>query len=309
MFVEYTDEQLRLAVVSSFSCNSTLKFLNLKSHSSNRMRLRIDIARLKLDTSHWTHKRVRTGPIWKLPKDELKSLVESSKSFTEILKFFGMPVLGGHYYSLKERLEFESLDYSHIDGNQNRKDAIKKELIPLNLAMIENSTYSRQSLKRRLLREKILKNECSKCKQQPIWQEEQLVLVLDHINGVRDDNRLENLRLLCPNCNSQTSTFGGRKLKTFYNCSECRKGISGAGATSKCIKCLTKEKLQDGVIKRKFEVSKEELEILVWASPMTKIGEKFGVTDNSVRKRCKLLGIRYPGRGFWQKLKAGKINI
>jgi 5-methylcytosine-specific restriction endonuclease McrA len=51
------------------------------------------------------------------------------------------------------------------------------------------------------------------CGQQPMWNGKQLVLILDHINGINNDNRLENLRLLCPNCNSQTPTFAGRNAR------------------------------------------------------------------------------------------------
>lgn len=85
--------------------------------------------------------------------------------------------------------------------------------IPLEEAMVENSTYQRGALKRRLICEGLIENECSICAAKPIWQGKPLVLVLDHINGVNNDHRFENLRLLCPNCNSQTDTFAGRNVK------------------------------------------------------------------------------------------------
>ena len=52
------------------------------------------------------------------------------------------------------------------------------------------------------------------------WLGKPLVLQLDHINGVRDDHRLENLRFLCPNCHSQTDTYGGKNSNVILFCSQ-----------------------------------------------------------------------------------------
>ena len=66
-------------------------------------------------------------------------------------------------------------------------------------------------LKKRLLAEGLLKNKCSACGVPDSWNRKPLVLELDHINGNSKDHRLENLRILCPNCQSQTSTFRNKK--------------------------------------------------------------------------------------------------
>ena len=79
--------------------------------------------------------------------------------------------------------------------------------------LVENSNSDRGHLKRRLIREGILAEECVGCGTGPEWNGKPLTLALDHINGVNNDNRLENLRLLCPNCHSQTDTFAGRNVK------------------------------------------------------------------------------------------------
>lgn len=71
---------------------------------------------------------------------------------------------------------------------------------------------SRKNVKLRLLRAGFLQNECQECGLTE-WRGKQLNMHIDHINGVRDDHRLENLRMLCPNCHSQTETYGGRNAK------------------------------------------------------------------------------------------------
>lgn len=123
--------------------------------------------------------------------------IDQGASFRECIETFGM----------NPTTWYNAIETGRIVPNKEQR------IIPLEQALIENSSYSRQSLKRRLLREGLLKNECAECGQRPRWKGKLLVLILDHINGVNDDNRLDNLHLLCPNCNSQTETFAGRNVK------------------------------------------------------------------------------------------------
>lgn len=74
-----------------------------------------------------------------------------------------------------------------------------------------------QPIKARLIRDRILINRCAICDCEPVWLGKPLILRLDHINGINDDWRVENLRLLCPNCDSQTPTFCGRNIKATKN--------------------------------------------------------------------------------------------
>ena len=80
--------------------------------------------------------------------------------------------------------------------------------------LIIGSNPNRERFKSCLIKSGLLENKCANCNQLPKWDNKPLVLVLDHINGINNDNRLENLRLLCPNCNSQTETFSGKNRKT-----------------------------------------------------------------------------------------------
>lgn len=78
---------------------------------------------------------------------------------------------------------------------------------------IANSTYARHHIKRRIIEQKMLPYFCAECDNDGIHNGKTLVLQLDHINGINDDNRLENLRFLCPNCHSQEDTYAAKNRK------------------------------------------------------------------------------------------------
>lgn len=78
---------------------------------------------------------------------------------------------------------------------------------------IKNSYYPRHRLKERIINENLIKYECDICKNVGIHNNKKLVLQLDHKNGVNNDNTIENLRFLCPNCHSQTDNYAGKASK------------------------------------------------------------------------------------------------
>ena len=90
---------------------------------------------------------------------------------------------------------------------------VRSKSLDFDKMFVENSDTRRHLIKQRLLKEGILSNTCSECGLDGDWNGKPIVMVLDHINGVNNDNRIENLRMLCPNCNSQTPTFSGRNVK------------------------------------------------------------------------------------------------
>ena len=108
---------------------------------------------------------------------------------------------------IKNRIEKLNINISHFKFSHPKT---------LNEILIKNSPVGKNrstGIKRRLFNEGILKEECIECGQSNIHNDKNLVLQLDHINGINDDYRIENLRILCPNCHSQTKTFAGRNIK------------------------------------------------------------------------------------------------
>lgn len=97
--------------------------------------------------------------------------------------------------------------------NDTKSSAGKKIIDYQNEIFIENSPYGRSTVKRVLIREKILEYKCNECENTGMWNGKPLTLQLEHKNGFPNDNRLENLEFLCPNCHSQTSTFAARNKK------------------------------------------------------------------------------------------------
>ena len=137
----------------------------------------------------------------------------------------------------------------------------------------ENGTCNRKYIKKRLLKQKILEYKCEDCGIKDTYNGKPISLQLDHKNGINNDNRVCNLRLLCPNCHSQTPTYAGKRLKRQLETDEQKK--------------IRIEK------SRKFNPTKEELLLAVHQFSLAKVGRMYGVCDASIKKRCRLLGINW----------------
>ncbi len=248
----------------------------------------------------------KTSKIFQIPFDELQNILDNSSTFVDVLATLGYDKYNGNHRTLKKRLNSESFNMEKFNENYKKWktsiNATAKKLIPLSECLVENSSYSRKKLKIRLVEENMMEYKCKKCGLSNEWQSEKLSLQLEHINGINNDNRLENLCFLCPNCHSQTKTFGGRNAKQEHFCSICKKESKGYGDI--CADCSNRNR------PLKFIVEKEELQKLVLEMPMTTIGKKFNVSDNTIRNRCKSFGIEVPKKmqSKWLKGKP-KENI
>jgi hypothetical protein len=91
--------------------------------------------------------------------------------------------------------------------------AIENLTIPDELVFCENATIARQHVKRKIINRNLIPHECGICGIGPEWNDKPMPLILDHINGINNDNRLENLRFVCSNCDSQLPTYKSRNIK------------------------------------------------------------------------------------------------
>lgn len=154
----------------------------------------------------------------KYTKELLEPIVKDSYSLSEVLRILNpeSKIHGGSVGWLKNKLIKFEIDFTHFTGRAWRKDRelkmskMNKDLL-IDKYLNHDSDIISDRLKGYLFKFGLLENECSICKNDGNWNDRKLVLQLDHINGNRKDNRLENLRILCPNCHTQTHTYSGKK--------------------------------------------------------------------------------------------------
>lgn len=115
----------------------------------------------------------RRSIIWFLAKEELKNIVKNSDTITVVLKHFNLSNKGGNYKTLQKRLIEEEIDFSHIKlglgSNKGRKGLSPSNKLSLESILIENSSYNRDALKKRLINMSLLENKCNICGQLPEW--------------------------------------------------------------------------------------------------------------------------------------------
>lgn len=171
--------------------------------------LTLQFAKLSFVGSIPTYASIAKKRRWTV--EQLKNAVETSTSYKQVLSKLGIVEAGGNYDQLKKYVKEYKFSVDHFKGVGWSKGMYlgPRPLIPLEDVLVEHSTYQSYKLKRRLFLNKIKEPKCERCG----WSEQaidgRIPVELDHINGDRHDNRIENLRILCLNCHSLQMTYRG----------------------------------------------------------------------------------------------------
>jgi hypothetical protein len=212
-----TDAELRRAVASADSFDSLADELGLA-----RDRLKQRVHALGLDTQHFTRRQVSPSGSkrrrW--TDDQLRTAIAASRSLAGTLRGLGLVAAGGNYDAVQRRIKELALDTSHFTG-QGWNVGLKYQPAParpIEELLVANRWTTSHHLKTRLFRERLKEPKCELCGWCERAPDGRVPVELDHVNGDRFDNRLENLRILCPNCHSLQSTHRGLNQKRRKSC-------------------------------------------------------------------------------------------
>jgi hypothetical protein len=143
--------------------------------------------------------------------EQVRAAFEGARSIADVLRRLGLVPRGDNYRVIKNRLHELGLDVSQLGGRSWARGG-NLSRTPLEELLVRGRPCSGPNLAKRLIEADLLPRECCRCHLDE-WQGEPIPLELDHINGEHDDNRLGNLRLLCPNCHALTDTYRGRNIR------------------------------------------------------------------------------------------------
>lgn len=219
----------------------------------------------------------------KISDEKFEEIVNSSSSLKEIACKCGYSNNSGASSKIvKKRISRQNIVFKSSRGERIIRE--DKDIF------IEDSPVDQSTLRRRYLQGNFSEYKCSICGLEPFWNGQELVLTLDHKNGHNHDDRLENLRWVCPNCDRQLSTFAGRNVVRETNknyCIDC--GVEILQSSTRCPACAAKQK---GLLNRKaIRPDREELKQLIRTQSFSALGRKYDVTDNAIRKWCVSYGL------------------
>lgn len=208
--------------------------------------------------------------------------------------------------TLKKYISLYGIDVSHFTGRPI-KSKPRVDMKKLDAVLVQNSWVSRGSIKSRMINANLLDTKCAVCGISS-WLDKALTLQLDHINGISSDNRAENLRLLCPNCHSQTDTYCGRNKIRYPKPTKPEKVQKEPKPTKPPTDPNWRHNPRLGARKPRPNTRKvvrpsaDELYKLVWEQPASNIAVRFGVSDSVIVKWCRAAGVKKPPRGYWTKI-------
>lgn len=200
-----SDEALREAARASRTLTETLERLGVETRGARRRYFRDRLRTRGVDTSHFE-------PEVKWSREVLQEAVASSSTMVQVLRHLGLDVVGGHHTHISRRVKAFGIDTSHFRIPAQRGGS-RGRTRPEELLVRQDPATARRMPNHRLTRAMVDAGkpaQCAWCGNPGLWQGQPLRLEVDHVNGDWRDNRLGNLRFLCPNCHATTDTYRGR---------------------------------------------------------------------------------------------------
>jgi hypothetical protein len=228
----------------------------------------------------------------RVSEQAVREAVAASRSWAETLRRLDYCPTGNGRITLKKYVRLWEISVDHFDPYSAQLDSLKRvrNPTPMEEILVEGSTHSRWNLKRRLYAKGLKERRCELCGQPDVWRGRQMTLILDHVNGVRDDHRLENLRIVCPNCAATLDTHCGKNIPRSRTCEGC--GSTFSPKRSKHRYCshpcfVSSQWREHGPRPETRKVERPPYEQLLREIDETSylaVGRKYGVSDNAIRK-------------------------
>ncbi|MFJ7997294.1 HNH endonuclease signature motif containing protein [Streptomyces sp. NPDC096310] len=205
MPVKYTRTLLEEAARETTNFDDAVRWCGGEPTPGSRRYIRVRMAEAGVDTSHFVTTWVRHS------EETLRQLVARSRSVAEVVRRLGISPVGGNEAHIGRRIASSGIDTSHF----LRTPRGRRKPPPADRMVLGSPSDGRvpvERLRRELARSGV-EESCAMCGNGREWNGKPLRLEVDHISGDWWDNRLENLRLLCPNCHAVTDTYRGRKRR------------------------------------------------------------------------------------------------